>query len=76
VRRRIARRDRLIESTPDDGAVDGDDGADGHLARITGTARLVERRGHQLVVLHRASTTVNAEPAESTAISSVIGSLT
>jgi hypothetical protein len=76
VRRRIARRDRLIESAPDDGAVNRDDGADGHLARIARTSRLVERRGHQLVVLHRAPTTIHVEPAESTAISPVIRSLT
>ena len=43
---------RLIEATPDDRAVDGDDRADRHLARVSRATRLVERSAHHIVELH------------------------
>ena len=50
VRGRVLRRDRLIEPASDDFLVHDDDGADRHLAGVTGAARLSESGGHHLVM--------------------------
>ena len=46
VRRRIARRDRLVEAAADDRAVERHDRADRHFAGVARAPRLVERRLH------------------------------
>jgi hypothetical protein len=53
VRRRIARRDRLVEPAPDDRPVEHDYRADRHLPGVARPNGLLERRRHPHVVRRR-----------------------